>query len=250
SWSPSQALAKIVREVEQALDDAVALLAERARDYAALAGVDLAAPAWRPQTLTFAELKRRTLDRGGAAAPAALAGLSERLRDDPSVDLPLYCRHVTELLWRHSGLAGPAAVVGFASLYYPRVFVGDAPGRQARLRVAVERQAAALGQETVMSIRLRPFFPGISDMSFLGCSDNPEELALVTENTPAWGSRLRFDYGAARALDLPVVNIGPWGRDYHQRLERVYMLYSFGVMPELVWRIAGDLLDAHGGTSE
>jgi arginine utilization protein RocB len=41
---------------------------------------------------------------------------------------------------------------------------------------------------------------------------------------------------------VPVINVGPWGRDYHQRLERIYMPYSFGVMPELVWRIAGDLL--------
>jgi arginine utilization protein RocB len=55
--------------------------------------------------------------------------------------------------------------------------------------------------------------------------------------------RIGFDYSCARELDLPVINVGPWGRDYHQRLERVYMPYSFGVLPELVWRITGDLLD-------
>jgi arginine utilization protein RocB len=244
SWSPSQVLAQIVSEVQQALNSAIGLLGERARRYAEIAGGEAADPAWRPQTLTFAELKRLALDRGGAAARAALAELAEQLRDDPSVDLPLYCRQMTELLWRHSGLAGPAAVVGFASLYYPRVFVGDTPGRQARLRAAVERQAAALTEATGISVRIRPFFPGISDMSFLGCADAPEELALVGENTPAWGSRLRFDYASARQLDVPVINVGPWGRDYHQRLERVYMPYSFGILPELVWRIAGDLLGA------
>jgi arginine utilization protein RocB len=243
SWSPSEALAKIVRVVEQALDEAMALLGARARRYAELASVDLVAPSWRPQTLTFAELKRRALERGGAVAEAALGELIERLRGDLSVDLPLYCRQVTELLWRHSGLTGPAAVVGFASLYYPRVFVGDAPGRQARLRATAARQAEQLAQETGVSIRLRPFFPGISDMSFLGCADAPDELALVLENTPAWGSRIHFDYAGARELDLAVINVGPWGRDYHQRLERIYMPYSFGVMPELVWRIVGDLLE-------
>jgi arginine utilization protein RocB len=242
SWSPGEALAKIVCEVQQALDDAMALLGERARRYAELAGGDVAAPAWSPRTLTFAELKRRAFERGGAAAQAALAELAAQLRDDPSIDLPLYCRRVTELLWRHSGLAGPAAVVGLASLYYPRVLVGDASGRHARLRAAAARQAEILAREAGVSIRLRAFFPGISDMSFLGCADTPEELALVADNTPAWGSRIRFDYSCARELDVPVINVGPWGRDYHQRLERIYMPYSFGVMPELVWRIAGDLL--------
>jgi arginine utilization protein RocB len=242
SWSPSEVLAKIVGEAQQALDDMIALLAERARGYAELASGAGPAPTWRPLTLTFAELKRHALARGGAATEAALAELTRQLRDDPSVDLPLFCRHVTELLWRHSGLLGPAAVVGFASLYYPRVLVGDAPGRHARLREAAMRQAAALAEAAGVSIRLRPFFPGISDMSFLGCADAPDELALVAENTPAWGSRLRFEYARARELGVPVINVGPWGRDYHQRLERVYMPYSFGVLPELLWRIAGDLL--------
>jgi arginine utilization protein RocB len=242
SWSPSEVLAKMVHEVQQALDDAIELLRGRARRYAQIAGGDVAALPWRARALTFAELKRLALDRGGVAVEMELARLTESLRDDLSVDLPLYCQRVTELLWRHSGLTGPAAVVGFASLYYPRVLVGDAPGRHAQLRAAAERQAAALAQAAGVSIRLRPFFPGISDMSFLGCADAAEELVVVSENTPAWGTRLRFDYSSARELDVPVINVGPWGRDYHQRLERVYMPYSFGVMPELVWRIASDLL--------
>jgi arginine utilization protein RocB len=36
------------------------------------------------------------------------------------------------------------------------------------------------------------------------------------------------------------VNIGPWGRDYHRRTERVYMPYSFEVLPELIWRVVND----------
>jgi arginine utilization protein RocB len=246
SWSAGEVLEKFVRLVQEALEQGMAELRDRARRYAELSGNKVALPAWQPHVITFAELRRRALDRGGPPAEAALATLIGRLADDQGVDLPLFCRHVTELLWKFSGLAGPAAVVGFASLYYPRVSLGETDRRQARLRQVAARQAAALGQENGVAIRLRPFFPGISDMSFLGGIDTPEGLATVTENTPAWGSRIRFDYGVARALDLPVVNIGPWGRDYHQRLERVYMPYSFGVLPELIWRIVGDLLDDRG----
>ncbi|GAA4021292.1 hypothetical protein GCM10022631_39260 [Deinococcus rubellus] len=39
-------------------------------------------------------------------------------------------------------------------------------------------------------------------------------------------------------LRVPVVNAGPWGRDYHQRGERVYAPYAFGVLPHLVMEIA------------
>lgn len=81
-------------------------------------------------------------------------------------------------------------------------------------------------------------------MSFLGSREEAANLAVMVANTPAWDARIAVDYSAIAALDLPVVNIGPWGRDYHQRLERVQMPYSFGVLPELVWRVARDLLGA------
>ena len=42
----------------------------------------------------------------------------------------------------------------------------------------------------------------------------------------------------ADTLSFPTVNAGPWGRDYHQQFERIYQPYSFGTLPELVWRLA------------
>ena len=85
------------------------------------------------------------------------------------------------------------------------------------------------------------FFPGISDLSFLGGQVSEEEQFELMLNTPAGGQRAGFDYSAAAGLALPVVNIGPWGRDYHQRNERLYTPYAFEVLPELLWRICADL---------
>jgi arginine utilization protein RocB len=242
SWAPSEALAKIVRLVEAALDGALAQLHERAQQYAGLTGSSLALPAWQPRTLTFAELKQRAFERAGADAERALADLDARLADDLDLDVPTYCLRATELLWKLSGLTGPAAVVGLASLYYPRVSLAEAKQQHIRLRELLARQTARLAHEQDVVVKLRPFFPAISDMSFLGGADTPEELELVAANTPAWGTRIRVDYAAMGALDLPVVNVGSCGRDPHQRIERVYMPYTFGVLPELVWRIAEELL--------
>lgn len=243
----AEVLSRVVNIVREALEAAMDHLREQARRYGHRTGRPGPAPAWKPLVLTFAELKERVLQQSDAAARQRVERLIEQLAADPEVDLRTLSRRVTEALWAMSGLTGPAAVVGFASLYYPPVHLGMETPRRARLRRAACRQAEALARETGLSIRLRPFFPGISDMSFLAGAAPSEDYGAVTANAPAWESRVRFDYQVTRELDLPVINVGPWGRDYHQRTERVHMPYSFGLLPELVWRIVLDLFEEQSG---
>ena len=239
--TPSETLGKMMAIVGEALDAALRELSEHARSYAALAGHAPPPRFAAAPVLTFADLKGRALAHGGAAAAQALDTLTRRLVDKAEIDTPRFCYEITRLLWSYGGLSGPAAVVGLASLAYPTVYVSGTDERQARLRQAVEREAPRLAEELGVAIRPRPFLPGISDMSFIGPQDDPVEQACVAENTPAWGSRIQADETADR-LDIPVVNIGPWGRDYHHRLERVYMPYAFGVAPELIWRVVNAVL--------
>ena len=61
-------------------------------------------------------------------------------------------------------------------------------------------------------------------------------------NAPTRATQDHIAGSIASAIDAPIVNIGPWGRDYHQRTERLYMPYAFDVLPELVWRVLGATL--------
>jgi arginine utilization protein RocB len=234
-------LASFTAEVRAALQTALNAYQRQAQRYAARSGAT-ARPAWASCVFSFAELHERALAFGGAACQAALDALIARLMQDQTLDSPSFSRQIIALLWSYSGWRGPAAVVAFGSLHYPHSLVDTVRPQHARLHAAAHRQAAALAAERQLSLRVRPFFTGISDMSFFGSAMEPADAAAVSANTPLWGSRLQFDYAAVRALDLPIVNIGPWGRDYHQRTERIFMPYSFEVVPELIWRIAQDVL--------
>ncbi|MBA3471273.1 MAG: M20/M25/M40 family metallo-hydrolase [Herpetosiphonaceae bacterium] len=238
----AEVLACFTAEVGAALQTALSAYDRQAQSYAARSGPSVR-PAWVTHVHTFAELHERALAQGGGACHAALSDLTAQLMQDHTLDTPTFSREIIELLWRYSGWSGPAAVVAFGSLHYPHSLVDPSRPQHARLQAAAHRQAAALAAERNTSLRVRPFFTGISDMSFFGSAMAPADQAVVQANTPLWGSRLQFDYAAVRALDLPIVNIGPWGRDYHQRSERIFMPYSFEVVPELIWRVAQDVLD-------
>lgn len=189
--------------------------------------------------VTFEALRAEALARGGDAAAARLKALGDDLAAR-GLDLPERCRLLTEQLWALSGRAGPAAVLGFASIpYLPTELRG--PGGE-RLRVAAERAARRTAGRHGTTIELRRYFTGISDMSFLGQVE-AAALPAVLANTPAWGHGLD---GEVAAAGLPVVNAGPWGRDYHTPLERLHAPYAFGVLPELVLEIARGVLASPG----
>ncbi len=223
--------------VQRALAEGIARLAEQASRFAERQGRESSFAATEPMVMTFADLRELVLSRGGDEARRALDSLGERLSRDATLDLPSFSRMLTDHLWRASGLSGPAVILGFASLPYPSVYLSEDETTAAAARSKILDEVEKLRLDLDVSLGVRGFFQGISDMSFLGRSDR-SELAFVAGNTPPWGTGIRWDLGREMTAGVPTINVGPWGRDYHQRLERVHAPYSFGILPEIVARIA------------
>lgn len=230
SAGPDEILERIRCAVERALASADALLRERA----AAAGANFGIAAG--SVLTFGDLMRRA----GAEADGELTSLAE----NRSLDALRAAEKSAAAAVRRAALSGPAAVIGFAPVYYPLAAIG--PQHEA-LRARLVECARTIEADTGYAIALRPFFTGISDMSFLGAHIDGAALDAIRANMPAW--RVRWPIQPTADASLAVINIGPWGRDYHQRTERVHMPYSFGVVPELVWRVVAAELSPSSKTA-
>jgi len=181
--------------------------------------------------LTYADLIARLTARGGAAALARLDALDRSLSG--STDPLKVSREIVSAAATEAGIEGPAVIVGFGSLHYPLVHLerSDAGGMKARLRRVMDAAAERHGT----SIKFKQIFAGISDMSFFGHRPDAGETGLIAANTP---SAAFTDDAPEGLLSFPTVNIGPWGRDYHQKWERVHAPYTFGVLPDLVFEAA------------
>jgi len=237
-------LEKMCGLVKEALGAAMISIQASARQFSLLSNQPIIIPDWIPQVYTFSEVKELALQRAGPGFEDQLEILEQQLASDPALDTPTCCLRLTETVWSASGLSGPAAVVAFSAIFYPPVTIQNVPGRAARLLQTVTRVAEDLSREKNTPITLQPFFPGISDISFFGGRVSPVETKILAANTPAWKHRTGFDYSGISRLGIPAVNIGPWGRDYHQRIERVQMPYSFEILPEFLWKIALQYLSA------
>ncbi|MBD9638591.1 M20/M25/M40 family metallo-hydrolase [Ensifer sp. ENS07] len=230
------------REVLTGATEAVDRFAIQSSEFGKLVGRSAGATPAKPRLLTFQELRtlaaqncREDFNSLYTAQKKALSGIDNPL---------LLTRQLTEWLVGIARLSGPAIVVGFSGLHYPSSHLRLAEANDRSLHQAIEKARAGLGNDPERSLVWKPHFQGISDMSFLGLSADGSQV--VSDNTPI--SRL-IDQPPEDALRFPAVNLGPWGREFHQKFERVYEPYAFGVLPDLVSEIARTFLaDSHGAS--
>ena len=142
------------------------------------------------------------------------------------MSLPDQCHALTADLWNRSGRSGPAVVLGFGSIPYLSTQLSD-PAIRAALNAFADDAPAKHGVE----IQVAEYFAGISDMSFFGES-HAEAFTELARNTPCWSVAVGLT--ASGVAQIPTLNLGPWGRDYHTSLERIETDYGFRILPGLL----------------
>lgn len=237
AMTPAELFARFQSEVLEGAEQAIARFAGQAQAFSELTGKSAGALAPQPRLISFAELKQAAGLLVGAEFEALYAAKELSLS---AIDNPLsVSRQLTDWLVDMAKLSGPAIVTGFAGLNYPSSRLQSDVSGDVALQQAIDAALAETTHLPSYTVQWKPHFQGISDMSFLGQAAVNSDV--VSCNTPV--SRL-IDIPPHNALRFPVVNIGPWGREFHQRLERVHAPYAFDVLPKIIMSIVENFFAA------
>ena len=231
---PETILETVGKVAGAAMDSSISSLRERASTFSRRMSGHFSLPVRTPVVLRFDEFETIAEKASPGCCAAARLSAAQRYPDDKV----LQTLSVLTAILSASGLEGPAAVIGFAPPYYARAEVDR--DRDSGFLALMRSELSSLSAELGTSLRLRPFFPGISDMSFLAPADSAEERGFVRSQTPI--ADLSSDESRRTALGCPVVNLGPWGRDYHQAGERVHAEYAFVELPSILERLVASTL--------
>jgi arginine utilization protein RocB len=242
--SPGAILDGLGREALGAMRDALRLLEGRAQEQSRLSGTKVELRSPEARLLRWSELEAETRIRNlpafEAARQALLAALALGSTDAPNGPVPAVAAYVDACL-DLAGIEGPLAVIGLAPPYYPRAALSaDEAALASRLAEVTDSFSRAHADSPGGSIVVRPFFPGISDMSYLCPADPPEARREAAAEDPTAIASSPPD--TLTPFRCPAINVGPWGRDYHQRLERLHTGYAFDLLPEFVARLAAQAL--------
>jgi arginine utilization protein RocB len=188
---------------------------------------------WRARVISYQALYEAVKEeRGVAVLEAHLDALKAEMLKDPAIDERLFGQRIVEAVHSLWSFKDPIVIVYFSPPYYPHNFVKGNWAKDVRLLEAVENAIQAQGG--ARKVVSRKFYPYISDLSFVSAPKS-ERIVALQNNMPAYGSRYKLPIEEMQKLSLPVVNIGPYGKDAHQFTERIQRDYSFNVAPQLVY---------------
>jgi arginine utilization protein RocB len=233
SWSPKDVLDKLKEQAAIAFGNALSTFNERYQQYCQLSNEPYHGVPWQPRVLTYEEMEQLLVEKNGSNYINHMESFKKNLLADTSLDTRMYAARVVEEAWNWMDDKSPAIILFYSSLYSPRIELTGKTDNETILINALEEAVQKIQPEYPHPIVTRNFFPYISDMSFVALSDDEAGLTAVSSNTPGWGVKQYVEYEDIRDINVPVINIGPYGIDAHKRLERAEIQYTFEVVPSL-----------------
>lgn len=200
--------------------------------------------AFRPAVFTFAELYERGQKDYGSPFVQSLeriiANQQEKDFREQTVDIAVE-------LMNYFAHEAPFYLIMLAPPYYPHVYLNYTTKQEERISKMVAFIIEESETQFQEKIKVKPFFNGLSDVSYCRMLNDQESLSAIYENMPLLGNGYNIPIAAIREFNVPTINIGPFGKDAHKSTERLEVKFSTEVFPKLLKRAIKFYLGQVGG---
>ena len=180
-----------------------------------------------PKVITYGELLEEA-GRSDAyhAEKAASILQEEQQKGTDAREIPIA---IIRYLLACTGRSEPVMVLYYAPPYCPHNTV-----KEKNLLDEIHTIAEGVEKKSGERYRMMQFFPSLSDSSYLKLDDTDTSIQYLRKNFPGWEKLYPLPLEQMRALSIPAINYGCYGKDAHQWTERVNIPYTFGVLPILI----------------
>ncbi|MBR3693845.1 MAG: M20/M25/M40 family metallo-hydrolase [Erysipelotrichales bacterium] len=240
SSTPDQVLEKMVRVGQECFTSVVETLNQRYEHFCRLANRPHTTLPWTPRTMTYQELCKVVREEVGESFDTLVQTYAQELMKEENIDARDRNTRIVEYIHNLWSDKDPVVIVYFSQPYYPHIYVEGSDAREKALLEAVEQ--AIQTTKTDYKIISKKFFPYISDLSYGAAPKEEGIIEAFMDNMPGYGIVYNLPMKQMQHLDLPVLDIGCFGKDAHKFTERVEKKYSYEVAPELVYKTIMGLL--------
>jgi arginine utilization protein RocB len=192
---------------------------------------EAARQSFAPVVLTLGELEKRLGPTRGFTG--FKQGLLDRLQEQVRAGrctLPDATIQYLKAMTERAAFPGPAVVLGISPPYYPAV---------SNTAIAKDVSPYLEGLDKLLRTRhasrmeFLQYRASITDLSYTSCAD-PEGERRLLDNVALAPALYDVPVERIAQLNIPVLAVGPAGRDFHRVAERVYLPDVTGRIPDVV----------------
>ncbi|MGB7999156.1 MAG: M20/M25/M40 family metallo-hydrolase [Anaerobacillus sp.] len=125
---------------------------------------------------------------------------------------------------------GPMIVLFYNPPFYPAV----SSRHNSFIQETIKRVVDYSQSRHQVTLKPQHYFPGLSDLSFVGLERTKETIKPLMDNMPMYGLSYNLPLDALEQLKVPVMNLGPKGKDAHKWTERLELTYSFETLHDML----------------
>lgn len=205
---------------------------EKYKEFCKISGKEYRPIDEKCSVLTFKELKELALQNLNEDEKNKIEIQLEEITKkalEQKIDVREIPLEVIRWLLTKAAIYHPVVVLYFAAPYCPHNTVKDEEVNR-KLETVVNK----IAQQENIDFKICRFFPSLSDSSYLSIDDSMESIQLLKGNFPQMKQLYPVPLEKIRKLGIKAVNFGVYGKDAHKFTERLYIPYSFEVLPRLI----------------
>jgi arginine utilization protein RocB len=243
SMSPKDVMNAMKKKAVEAFDNVIRYVNESYERFCQAAGHVFTERPWKTRVYTWEEFYHELVaDHGEAFEKHLEQFIVQMHRSNPAMDLRDFSVRIVEEAWSWARDKSPAIIVFYSSTMYANLEMTGKTENERRLLESVSASVQELQEYSDKPVVTKMFYPYISDSSFMALGSDMDGLGALQSNTPAWGVKYTHPMEDIAEINVPVVNIGTYGKDGHKLTERVHMRHTFEHVPNITYNAIKKLL--------
>lgn len=242
---PKEIFDKLEEISNEAFEEVINDMKNSYSKYQEMSGKDLEDLTWKANVKLYGDLYKEAVRDSGEEFTKAIEKLMEEVKSDfNNNELSIIdgAYKIIEKTLEFVKDLSPTVVIALAPPYYPNTNNNMVAEKCTEINKSIESLVNFAKEEWNQDYFVQNYFTGISDLSYAMFEADSENIGYIEENMLMWKDIYYIPLEEIKELSIPVLNVGPWGKDFHKYTERVYMEDLFKRTPILIDRLIKELL--------
>lgn len=244
--TPMALMEKLKKISKKSFENVVKDLNKSYKKYTKIAGIEYKEILWEAKVKFYSELYKEALRDSGKEFEEAYLKVMSMIKNkfnNNEMSTIEAANIIIEKTLEYVKDLSPCVILALTPPYYPstnNMMLKDKSNKVNELIDVIKKYAKDNFEE---EYEVKNYFTGISDLSYAMFVSDQKDIDYIENNMLMWKDVYFIPLEEIKEISMPVINIGPWGKDFHKYTERVLKEDLFYKTPVLIDLFITQLFD-------